>query len=135
MKRSDNLRASLVAQAESDAHFMASAIAAWQQARPQIAPHDLLRCRAEDLWRVALASRPKSSDEFPLAVKRIANAFAIDPEGLISLLRLADSLGVLRGSYPESRELLVAARDRRKHGSDERTGPNIPANSDEPDQS
>lgn len=96
IKGSDNLRETLVTRAENDAHFIASAIAAWRVAHPDIPPHKLLRCRQEDLWRVALAPRPKSSTDLPTAARSIADAFEIDIEGLISLLRLADALEGLR---------------------------------------
>jgi len=118
------LRSNLVARAESDEHFLGSALAAWRSARPDVEPHDLLRCRKEDLWRIALAVRPKSETEFASAAKRIADAFAIDLDGLISLLRLADAVNALSTPTSESSELLMAARDR----SDKEDDPNDETN-------
>jgi hypothetical protein len=120
----DALRSSLLERAESDAHFLASALAAWRSARPDLEPHDLLRCEKDDLWRIALAPRPMSDTEFATAAKRIAEAFAIDLDGLISLLRLADAMDALATPASVSDELLMAARDR----SDEKDP------SDEPDR-
>lgn len=121
----DTLRSSLVERAESDAHFLASALAAWRSAHPDLDPHDLLQCEKDDLWRIALSPRPKSDTEFATAAKRIADAFAIDLDGLISLLRLADAMDALATPDSGSDELLMAARDR----SDKDKDP-----SDEPDQ-
>jgi hypothetical protein len=106
------LRSNLVERAESDRHFLGSALAAWRSAHPDVEPHDLLRCRKEDLWRIALAPRPKNEAEVAATAKRIADAFAIEVDGLISLLRLADAVDALTTPTSRSAELLMAARDR-----------------------
>jgi len=108
----DTLRSNLVERAESDEHFLASALAAWRSAHPDREPHVLLRCKKDDLWRIALAPRPKSEAEFAVAAKRIADAFTIDLDGLISLLRLADAVDALGTGTSRSDELLMAARER-----------------------
>jgi len=107
-----NLRSSLVKRAEGDAHFLASALAAWRSARPDLEAHVLLRCNEDDLWRIALAPRPKNEHEFAIAAKRIVDAFSIDHDGLISLLRLADAVDALATPASRSDEILMAARDR-----------------------
>src|SRR5215208_2203989 len=106
----ESIQSSLVERAENDGYFLASALAAWRSAYPDVEPHDLLRCRKDDLWRIAIAPRPRSQAEFAPAAKRIADAFAIDLDGLISLLRLADAVDALTTPASQSDELLMAAR-------------------------
>jgi hypothetical protein len=113
-----SLRSVIVSQAAGDREFLASAIARWQIANPGIKVHEVLRCEAENVWRMALARRPKDGIDFASSVKRIADAFGADVNALVSLLRLADSLEALRETAADTSELLMAARDWLEHGSD-----------------
>src|SRR5260221_12458532 len=111
-ERSSSLRSVTLSRAASDRQFMASAIALWEDANPGTKVHEVLGCQPENIWRIALAPRPQNGTEFANSVKRIADAFGADVNGLVLLLRLANSLEALREPAEHSDELLMAARDR-----------------------
>src|SRR5579884_3234088 len=98
------------------AFYVANAIATFQEAR-SFDEGQLLRylgCSMETLNRLRLCRRPDAeSPEFQSDVRRIADAFAVDPTPLLSILREAASVDAMRGSHRKtSTGFLMAARDK-----------------------
>lgn len=119
-----DLVANAAARAAHRPFYLASAIATFQELR-DLDDWELLQflnCSMETLNRLRLCRRPDAdSPEFQSDVRRIADAFTIDPTSLLSLLRETASVDAMRGSQADaSTGFLMAARDkpRRRRGDD-----------------
>lgn len=109
----ETLKDLITARAAQDSYFMASVIAVWQEARPNVDVSEFLGCKPDDLWRLALAPRPQGAEiDLHSGAKRIADAFSVSPLALISMLRLFDSMAAFQSPSTNDQELLMAARDR-----------------------
>ena len=116
-----NLRNAVILRASEHSSFMASALAAWRTGRPEISLPDLLGCASDDLWQLELAPRPRPDAEFASAVNNLANCFGLRVEGLIQILRFADTISAIsRNDTIDQRGLLLAARDDRRTPPPER---------------
>lgn len=119
-----DLVANAAARAARRPFYFASAVAAFQELRDldDGGLLQFLNCSMETLNRLRLCRRPDAeSSEFQSDVRRIADAFAIDPMSLLSLLRETASVDAMRGSQADaSTGFLMAARDkpRRRRGDD-----------------
>jgi hypothetical protein len=119
-----DLVANAAARAAHRPFYLASAIATFQELRDldDGGLLQFLNCSMETLNRLRLCRRPDAdSSEFRSDVRRIADAFAIDPTSLLCLLRETASVDAMRGSQADaSMGFLMAARDkpRRQRGDD-----------------
>jgi hypothetical protein len=80
----------LVRKTESDPIFLGFSMALWRQKMQESLEH-LLQCESQDLWRLALLRRPKSTEQFSRSVSRISESLKCSELGLAKLLRFADA--------------------------------------------
>ena len=110
--------AALAQRVESDAFFLAEALAAYARAEKlsddQLAQR--LGCVPDQLDAVRLCRRPRSSArEFQHDVDQIAAVFQIDATVLAEVVRRADSLRAFRRVADTRAGYLMAARDLETH--------------------
>lgn len=97
----------LVAKAERDPDFIASALAIWRE-QMKSSPSILLDCRNEDLWKLALVKIPSSGTQFSKDVLRISESLSCSHLGLAKLIRFAEAARKLLKANEQG--LLRAAR-------------------------